>query len=244
MKNKVSMILYTNSKCFDIHNIFFDRLSKHFNGLDEMVVLSDEQINDYRSGWALNCKLLIYNESGTYCEQMLNGIDHANNEFIIYSQEDYILYDDVDLNKIDKYIDIMIGDESINFIRLIKSGLNGDESEYNNDLVIVNSESDYYFSTQITIWRKKSLKDMFLRSNTKSIFDEPLNSPYLREIGGIGLCTKIHGDKVGSHFSSIIYPYIATALVRGKWNTMEYEDEIDIILNEYSIDKNIRGING
>ena len=45
----------------------------------------------------------------------------------------------------------------------------------------------------------------------------------------------------GGHFDSKAYPYIATALIKGKWNTAEYQKEIDQLAEEYSIDINQRG---
>ncbi len=43
-----------------------------------------------------------------------------------------------------------------------------------------------------------------------------------------------------SHYDSNIFPYIATTLVKGKWNTKEYP-ELYEILNSYNIDVSIRG---
>jgi hypothetical protein len=44
------------------------------------------------------------------------------------------------------------------------------------------------------------------------------------------------------HFDSIVYPYIATAIIKGKWNLSEYPNELGDLLNEYKIDKSIRGV--
>jgi hypothetical protein len=44
------------------------------------------------------------------------------------------------------------------------------------------------------------------------------------------------------HYDNYVYPYIATALVRGKWNLREYNVELGKILTEYKIDINKRGI--
>jgi hypothetical protein len=43
------------------------------------------------------------------------------------------------------------------------------------------------------------------------------------------------------HRSSEIYPYIATAVVKGKWNFSEYQLELEAIFEEYSIDPELRG---
>ena len=38
-----------------------------------------------------------------------------------------------------------------------------------------------------------------------------------------------------AHYDSNVYPYIATALVRGKWNLSEYKNELGFILKENNI---------
>jgi hypothetical protein len=44
------------------------------------------------------------------------------------------------------------------------------------------------------------------------------------------------------HWDSSIFPYIATAIVKGKWNIGEYEKELKPILDEWNIDVNVRGV--
>ena len=83
---------------------------------------------------------------------------------------------------------------------------------------------------------------MFETSKVETIWDEPLNSKFLMELGKVGLCVKEKGDKVGGHYNSSIYPYIATAIVKGKWNYSEYKKDLDLIFNEFNIDKEKRGI--
>ena len=43
------------------------------------------------------------------------------------------------------------------------------------------------------------------------------------------------------HADSEFYPYIATALFKGKWTISEYEKELKFLLNKYQIDPLIRG---
>ena len=44
-----------------------------------------------------------------------------------------------------------------------------------------------------------------------------------------------------NHFDSSVYPYVATALVKGKWNLSEYKKELGDILESKNIDINQRG---
>jgi len=48
--------------------------------------------------------------------------------------------------------------------------------------------------------------------------------------------------KRGGHHDSSIYPYIATAVVKGKWNLSEYKNELLPLLNEHNIVIENRGI--
>ena len=43
-----------------------------------------------------------------------------------------------------------------------------------------------------------------------------------------------------SNYIHNIYPYVATAIVKGKWNIKEYPI-LENLLKSYNIDKNIRG---
>lgn len=38
-----------------------------------------------------------------------------------------------------------------------------------------------------------------------------------------------------SHYDSSIWPYIATAIVKGRWNFSEYPNELKYLFDEYSI---------
>lgn len=234
MKN-ISLLTYTHSNCSDVHPIYLDSIEKYFNGICHYI-LCDKSIGDIR------VNEVLYDENTSYSDQILFGLSKLDTEYLIYSQEDYILFDFVNKDIIEKYITLMNEDKNISFIRLINTGLKGDENGYNTDLTIIDSNHEYFFSTQVTIWRKKHLEKMFQLSKTKHISEESNNSPYLKYIGALGLCTNLKGDKVGEHYNSVIYPYIAAAIIKGKWNFSEYGDKLDSLLNEYKIDKFKRGL--
>ena len=231
----LTLLTYTHSKASDLHNLYFDRVKKFFNPQNQ-VVLCDKEIN--YEGIVMS----IYDNESKYYEQMVNALDTVKTNFVIYSQEDYILFDDVNMDKINDLISTLENDKKISFIRLIYSGIDFNVIDYNEELIYLNPEHQYYFSTQITIWRTQDLRDMFNKSKTETIWDETKNSIHLKELNKIGLCVKSKGDKVGGHFNSSIYPYIATAIVKGKWNDSEYGNQLNTIYGEYNINKEIRGV--
>jgi hypothetical protein len=235
MIEDISLLTYTHSNCSDLHKMYFDSIDLFFKP-KKNYVLVDRPID------GISVSQIIYNENDNFSEQMLLGLSNIDTQYLIYSQEDYILYDNVNLELLINSINLLNDDKNIMFVRLISAGLNGNEEKYNEDYVILDNNNDYFYSSQITLWRKESLIDMFKFSNVKYIVDEPKNSPFLKNIGGIGLCTTLKGDKVGGHHNSIIYPYIATAINKGKWNFSEYGDKLENLLSKYDIDKYKRNI--
>lgn len=233
MVENLSLLVYTNSKCKDLHEGYFSRIKKFFPSLKNIFLTSNESIEGINS--------IEYDNNSSHYEQMINALDLIPTDYVLYNQEDYILFDFVLEDKIIEYLEILESDRNISFIRLIYSGVNDSEIKpYKQDLFYLNPNSFYFYSTQATIWRKSDLKEMFQYSKVKEIFDEPQNSFYLKNLNKIGLCSIEKGKKVGGHYNSLVYPYIATALVKGKWNYSEYEEELDIFFNEFKINKKIR----
>ena len=68
---------------------------------------------------------------------------------------------------------------------------------------------------------------------------------YQNTMNNIGMKGAYHYDnepkRGGNHYDTNVYPYIATALVKGKWDISEYPNELLPILNENNIDLNKRG---
>jgi hypothetical protein len=44
------------------------------------------------------------------------------------------------------------------------------------------------------------------------------------------------------HYDSFVYPYVATAINKGKWNLNEYTEELNPIFAEYNINPFERGM--
>jgi hypothetical protein len=224
---KLSLLTYTHSKCEQLHYPYFKRLEKYFPDLKNNFVTSNKPVKQGNN--------ILYNDTDPYSTHIINSLKLIPTDYILYCQEDYILFDYVLSNDLINLTNLMEGNQFISFIRLIDSGIEGNRVLFNPSLLYINPDSEYFFSTQATIWRRTELIKMFELSRAKSIFDEPYNSKFLKEIGAVGLCSLKRGNKVGSHYNSLIYPYIATAKVKGKWNFEEYNNELNCLFNEYDI---------
>lgn len=232
--DNLTVLTYTNSKCTDVHNMYFDSYNKFFTN-ENHVVLTDEVIN------RADIKQIIYNNHDSYSDSLLLALSEIKTKYVIYSQEDYILFDFVKIELLKKYIKVLENNDEVMFIRLIHAGIDGSEKMFNDELLVINPDNEYYFSTQITIWKREYFEKLFSVSKTVSVTDEPKNSPFLKSFNKQGLCVLSKGDRVGYHFNSIVFPYIATAIIKGKWNMSQYGNHLNKLMVDYNINVNDRG---
>lgn len=233
--NNLSLLTYTHTNVKDLHEAYFKRLDKYFPSLKNNFVTCNENIN--------YAECIIYNDSDKHSIQMINALNKIKTDYVIYAQEDYILFDYVKENEIQSLVDTMQSDANIPFIRLIQSGLGNVTEKYNDELAYLDYNDAYYFSTQITIWRKDILIEMYKRADVEKLTDTEVQKvQHLRDISTKGLFTLKKGNQVGGHFNSYYYPYIATAVVKGKWNYNEYQNELGDFFNEFNIIPFDRGI--
>jgi hypothetical protein len=226
--NNLSLLTYTHSNAEDLHDAYFGRLKKYFPDLKNSYVTSNKEVK--------HTKCFLYDDAEKHSIQMTRALKQIPTDYVIYAQEDYILFDYVKVDELNKLIEYMEADKEIPFIRLIQSGLGNVTKKYNDDLAYLDSEWHYYFSTQITIWRKDILIKMYENADSEKLTDTEVNRVQsLRDISTNGLFHLKRGNQVGGHFNSYAYPYIATGVVKGKWNYTEYESELKDVFFEYDI---------
>lgn len=230
MLNNLTLLTYTHSSVADLHKPYFGRIKKFFPGLQHSVVTCNTPVEVGDVEW------VPYSDLYRHSHHMITALDHITTEYVLYSQEDYILYDYVQEDKLLEYMEVLAEGNLVHFVRLIKSGVGQSRAVYNEELAFVDPyENPYFFSTQATIWRRDVLRAMYLKSNVNSIFDETQNSSALAGLGAHGVYTIKVGSQVGGHYNSLVYPYIATAKVKGRWNLAEYSKEIRQLANEYNL---------
>lgn len=211
---------YTHSKCFDIFDYYLKRLNKYFPNSNN-ITFSNLPISDDN---------ILYNEEEPYSLHYIKCLETISSDYIIYMQEDYILYSNVNETWLSNAIEYMKS-SNLDYIRLIKT----DDCQTNvvdENLCLYKSPNE--FSMQPTIWKKESLIDIIKRSNINMIFDEPLVTQFMGHLNG---CYYYNGEnKRGlAHYDTKVFPYIATALIKGKLNFREYRNELNEFIDEYSI---------
>jgi len=231
---KICYITYTNSKCSDIWEMFLIEQKKYSSiplyFISDSVVLNEKE------------NTLLYENGEPYFESWVRSLSSIPYEYFIYLQEDFILYDHVNQEKINQYLNFLKTNQEFSFIRLLKSGsLN--QNKVLDTLYEIESTNSDIFSMQATIWRKDDYVKIMNGTKNKIWLENETYRDFMIQNNLKGLYHYDGESKRGlNHYDSTVYPYIATALVRGKWNMSEYGNELSIPINEHGIDVNIRGI--
>ena len=226
-------IAYTNSNCKDVLLPFIKQNRKHTKL--PLYLISDYDVSGMDIDGYYN-----YNNDEPYYKVWCNAIKEFKTKTFIYLQEDFYLYDNVKEDKLREYEKQLLNTD-YSFVRLLKSGALSDKSIFDK-LYEIESNNIDIFSMQATIWKSDDyIKIMESVKDSKWLE----NSRYREHIMELGLKGLYHFDnerKVGkAHHDSNVYPYIATAVVRGQWNYKEYEKELKPILEENNVDEKIRG---
>lgn len=235
MKN-ICLITYSHSNMKDVWEAHFSQLEKHYHSNSSIYFISD---TDYTHP---NITATFkYDNNAPYYIAWINCLENIPEDYFIYLQEDLILYNDVNIEKIANYIKILENNKNFDFIRLIKSGKNFSDEHFMDDLFFVNKTSFPQFSMQPTIWKKDRFIELYKTVKATKWFESEEYEKACNKLNIKGFYAYRNEKKRGGHFDSSIYPYIATAVVKGKWNLSEYPNELQHIFETYNIDWSIRG---
>ena len=231
---KICYVCYTNSKCSDIWEMFIKQQNKHTDF--PIYFISDIPIPGYED------KTFIYNNDDKYYSVWIDTLKSLDYDYFIYLQEDFLLYENVNNDKLGEYLNFLIDNQDYSFVRLIKSGHLG-ERQLSNTLYEIESSNPFIFAMQATLWKKCDyIKLMDLVKEPKWLETDK----YRTTMNNLGMKGTYHYDnepkRGGCHYDTNVYPYIATALVKGRWNVTEYSNELSPILTQNNIDLNLRGV--
>jgi hypothetical protein len=140
------------------------------------------------------------------------------------------------IDNLNKYIGY-VADDKVKSIKLIS--IVGTFQSWEGDKTIINNK-DTKFSIQPTIIKTKTFLDLLSKVEPLNIWEfedkVPVESGhYMVSFGNEKRRGIYHND-------SSVFPYIATAINKGKWNYSEYEKELNKLFNIYNINPFERGI--
>ena len=241
-------VMYSHSTYGDCWGAHFSRLNKHCPfEFTTYNILTEAYHRDLANVSTANGQVMVraYNDEDCYSKRLLNSVKLIDEDFILFCHEDMILYDDLNEPNFIECINTIVEEWDIDFIKLLKSGCDGDPHKGSSILKEIDSSSKYIFSIQPSLWKRNKLiefleenpgrsgceleeycQDHFRRKSTKQLFAH--NIAYEKRRGQM-------------HCDSQTWPAMSTAIRKGKWMMSEYSNELNLLFEEYNIDSSLRG---
>lgn len=238
---------WTHSTYDDIWPMYYGQFLKHAPELRHAVFLEKKVDKSY---FPDGCLQVINNEKDYFYSRFVECMKQIKEDNIMYMQEDFVLYDDANIEWMKKVQDFL-NNSKYSFVRLIKSGVEGGDN-VSSDLKLweVPRNSQYVFSCNSAIWKREDFIRLFEFYKPKTILESELYGSHACRILGIEGCYVYDNEpKRGSlHYDSSIFPYISSALVGhslggpSRWLYKHYEKELSNLLEKYDISPSDRGI--
>ena len=237
-----ALIVDSTHRYSDVWPLYFGQLSLHFKS-DIPKYLFTDTLGSFSFDGVTP---IYYSNDDSYRNQLLGCLKQVKEEYILYNSEDYVLFDDVNSAELVSLVEFLKSNNNYDFIKLVRGPESvtqfSDEYPY---LHIIDRNDSNFFAQQASIWKTESLIKVFENSSPDNgrMQQEPGGSEICRRIGinGLQYFTGKEQKKGKHHYESLAFPCIITAIVKGKWNTFEYRNELNKLFRTYNIDKTQRG---
>jgi hypothetical protein len=250
----LAIVVNTNSNYKDIWPMFFGELRKYSPSINSYTFVNSG-VYEYSPGFQL-CdytgvyrSIIYYDNSTCFRDQYLSCIKQVPEKYCLTMNDDYVLYNSIDFDKIKEYINILEKTD-YSFVRFTSTDENHQDM-YTSGLYKIPFYSSNLYSQTASIWKTRILEKIHekgpqlhigTRGDKDGHFEDSVNNICM-SLGIQGLVCWNREKKRGiAHYDSNIFPYIASALVRGKWNIKEYSEELMPLIKKYNIDISKRGI--
>jgi len=248
---ELALIVNTVDKNKDIWPMFFEQMKAHTT--NSLFSSKYVFVNETEENLPEDYKAVYFNAQQNYKNQFVSCISNVKESYCIYIGEDYILYDDVREDLIQKYMDVLDNNSNLSFIRFMKGGVVSiDSPNYKDhaDLFQLHHSFPYFYTGQAALWRTRDLEKIHQHGPELHIGNKDWQNSF--EFQATKTCQELdiqgvycyHGEpKRGVyHYDSVVFPHISTALVKGKWNVAEYPARMTRFFERYDINVNERGV--
>ena len=217
----MKILVYTHSDYSWVWKYWHQQTDKFLQNFDKICMSNSN--SSFRDDYLV----VKYNDELTYKNRVLSCLnDIDDNEIVLFCHEDMFLYKKPNFEIIDEYINL-IKNDNCELIKLIRAFENLDKSNLHKKLF--KNPDKQLFSIQPTIIKIKTLKHIYKTVPGDNIWEFEANTSkkYLKDL--ISLCSfdpDLDKKRGKFHYDSSVYPYICTAVIKGKWNFKEYKKEL------------------
>ncbi len=234
----LNILLYTHTDCNDVCKIFFKQNEKYLPENKGTILINSSHYNI-----PSNYEKLIYSDNLNYTDRVLQGLNEIDeNKIVLFIHEDMFLYKRPKLNLLYDFVDLIDKDQA-HFIRLNKSSFSEPLQQVSLHPNLIECHKNNLFCIQPTLGKIKNFKRVFLLLKNNNSYSFELKISNLLEKTNIKSFMISYPTDIKRglyHWDSEIFPYIATAVCKGKWNS-EYKDILLDIHKDNNINSDIRG---
>jgi len=195
-----------------------------------------------------NINWILYEDSLAYTDRLGQILDSIEEEFVFFTHEDMPLLTSPKTDYLFEAHEQLANNSALSCARFIRV------SPLHWPLVLERfglrafaknpKFSKWQVTVQPTLWKTRHFLELVKSIPNLSVWDFELQaSKGLSRHGRRALQPRFSGERRGKHHrDSIVFPYVATAIVKGHWNTAEYPELLDI-LSSCGISPSRRGQN-
>jgi len=224
----VKIIVYTHTDYKWVWPLWFGQTQKHLQGLDKVIFVDKLDVDiphDYT--------IITYDTNLAYNQRIATCLQRLDPEsVVIFHHEDMFLLDQPRFDVIREFESI-VNNQPDTHIKLLRA-CDGIHQPHIHKLIYKNPTGLNY-SIQPTLTKVKSLYNIHINNGGNTIWEFESNAGTKHNTDNSYYC--YDGEKLrgSAHYDSSVYPYIATAVVKGEWNMNEYSDELTKLFYEYKI---------
>lgn len=238
---RICHLTYTHSDYADVWPVYFHQMQKFFDLGMEHIVAVDKS----HGGLPSYIRPIIYDDALPYPQRLLSCLEQLTEfDYVFFDHEDMFLYAQPDQQELLGYYAYLTSGE-LDHIRMIKGGdCKYEQIQRIPTLFCLDLRSKWIFSIQPGFWKRTVLMDVLMANRNVNIWElEVKSQKSVKKLKLKAGFSYRQGAKRGiHHFDNDVYPYIATAIVKGRWNLGEYRDELGILLEKHGINPAVRGV--
>jgi hypothetical protein len=241
----LASLTYSHTSYADALKVGVGQRARHL-GSFEQEYLALEQTETDMPSFPISMKRVSYDESESYSARLLQVLRQIPDDVLLFTHEDMPLIRTPSTTALLQGLSLLNASERNASVRLIRVGrptlLGRLAGILGATFTRTPSWSRWQFSIQPTLWKRRHLIELLVKAGDQSIWDlEVFGQKFFRKLKLRAFQPVTAGNQRGKyHGDSLVYPYVATAIVKGFWNTSEYPELIELAAS-YGIDVKVRG---
>jgi len=220
----------------------FGQTDKYYGREYKKYLFVDEGSYEVPDGW----ECVYYDDSLPYNERVASCLRQLPSEgVVIFHHEDMFLFD-VPMHEIMAPFYEKISNEKVDFIKLCKASYDPNYNFFKHSENLYYTPADLLFAIQPTMCKVKNLRTVYEQTPAQTGWQLEKDAPLTCMRNSFICCSSNIAPerKIGLyHWESLVYPYFMTAIVKGKWNFLEYPNKLGQVLEEHKVDYGTRGNN-